>query len=199
MTKIDFTSAFIQTGDAKRDIYVVPPRECHDKSFYWLLLTSAYGLVNANSKWQEHCDYLFTSLGLTQSRYVPQLFYTKKNEMLELVAVRIVDDVLLIGDRYTIENFIAQVQRKYKLGIVMFGPGTFLFFGLKLTQETDMTITIHAEKKLESLNCFPIDRHRRKQLDEHLNQIELKSFRSVNSSIGWLGTNDLLFCAFYSS
>ena len=50
LAKIDFTSAFLQTGEAKRDDYVVPLRECRRKSFYWLLLTSAYGLVNANSK-----------------------------------------------------------------------------------------------------------------------------------------------------
>ena len=50
LAKIDFTSAFPQTGEAKRDVYVVPPRECPQKSFYWLLQTSAYGLVNANAK-----------------------------------------------------------------------------------------------------------------------------------------------------
>ena len=70
--KIDFVSAFLQTGDAKRDVHVISPRECRRRSNYWLLLTSAYGLVNANAKWQEHCDYLFTNIGLTQSRFVPQ-------------------------------------------------------------------------------------------------------------------------------
>ena len=49
LSKIDFTSAFLQTGAEKRDIYVVPPRECRRKSFYWLLLISAYGLVHANA------------------------------------------------------------------------------------------------------------------------------------------------------
>ncbi len=49
LAKIDFTSAFLQTGDAKRDVYVIPSRECRRRSCYWLLLTSAYGLVNANA------------------------------------------------------------------------------------------------------------------------------------------------------
>ena len=71
LAKIDFVSAFLQTGDAKRDVYVIPPRECRRRSNCWILLFSAYGLVNANTKWQEHCDYLFASIGLTQSRFVP--------------------------------------------------------------------------------------------------------------------------------
>ena len=98
IAKIDFASAFLQTGDAKRDVYVIPPRECRRRSNYWLLLTSAYGLVNANAKWQEHCDYLFSSLGLLQSRYVPQLFFSK-GKGLEILAVKIVDDVLIADSR----------------------------------------------------------------------------------------------------
>ena len=113
ISKIDFVSAFLQTGDAKRNVYVIPPRECRRRSYYWLLLTSAYGLVNANAKWQEHCDHLFISLGLTQSRYVPQLFYNNLNGSLDLVAVRIVDDVLIAGENSVVHpciNNIAKVQ-----------------------------------------------------------------------------------------
>lgn len=75
LAKIDFESAFLQNGIAKRDVYVVPPRESNDKKILWLLLTASYGLVNANAKWQEQSDELFlSSLGLTQLVYVPQFF-----------------------------------------------------------------------------------------------------------------------------
>ena len=53
MSKIDFTSSLLQTGAAKCVEYVVLPRECRRKSFYWLLLTSAHGLVNAYAKGQD--------------------------------------------------------------------------------------------------------------------------------------------------
>ena len=52
LSKIDFKSAFLQT-QAKRDMYVVPPRECKTRyRHYWLLSSAAYGLVNAGAKWQ---------------------------------------------------------------------------------------------------------------------------------------------------
>ena len=59
-----------------------------------------------------------------------------------------------------------------------------------------MTIRLHGDGKLESLSRFPIDRRRRKQVCEVLNPIELKLFRSVNSLVGWLGTNATLLCSF---
>ena len=62
ISKIDFSSTFLQTSEAKRDLYAIPPRECKNRTFYWLLLTSTYGLVNANAKRQEHCDNLFVNI-----------------------------------------------------------------------------------------------------------------------------------------
>ena len=60
-----------------------------------------------------------------------------------------------------------------------------------------MSVSIHGDCKLNVLSCFPINRYRRKQLSELLSEVELRSYRSVNGSIGWLGTNASLFCAFY--
>ena len=58
LAKIEFTSAFPQTGNATRDVYAVSTREYRRKSSCWLLLTSAYGVVNANAKWQRTSDSL---------------------------------------------------------------------------------------------------------------------------------------------
>lgn len=50
--KLYVKSAFLQTGNAERDVYVVPPRESSDHGrAQWLLLTPAYGLVITNVKW----------------------------------------------------------------------------------------------------------------------------------------------------
>lgn len=45
---------------------------------------------------------------------------------------------------------------------------------------------------------LPIDCNRRKQQDKILNLIELKTFRSCSSSIGWLGISVHIFCSLYS-
>ena len=51
LTKIDFTNAYLQTSDARRDVYVVPPKEADDRAKYRLLLKADYGLVKADAKW----------------------------------------------------------------------------------------------------------------------------------------------------
>ena len=58
-----------------------------------------------------------------------------------------------------------------------------------------MTVTIQGDDKLQATCCSSLSRHRRKMMTEDPNEIELRSFRSVNSSIGWLGTNEPIFFA----
>ena len=36
----DALTEFMQTGDAKRSVYVIPPKECKNRRFLWLLLTA---------------------------------------------------------------------------------------------------------------------------------------------------------------
>ncbi len=131
-------------------MYVVPPRECRNRSSYWLLLTSAYGLVNANAKWQEHCDQLFSELGFYQSINVPQLFYLKSSNELKVLAVKIVDAVLFSCKKQNIEKIISSIQSKYKLGTIVHGPSSFLFFGLQIIQDSDYSNMIHVDNKLEA-------------------------------------------------
>ena len=199
IAKVDFKSAFLQTGEAKRDVYVVPPRECATKSCYWLLLTAAYGLVNANAKWQDHIDNFLFGLGLSQLVYVPQLFYKIENDILSIAAVKVVDDILLCGERRYVQDIIDLISNSYELGTILFGPGTIIFFGMTITQSDDYVITIHADDKLESMQPFPLTRLRRKEIDDALNDVELSAFRSLNSSIGWMGIAASPFCALTAS
>lgn len=50
ISRADVKFAFLETGQAQRDVFVRTPRESADKRHYWLLLSAAYVLVNANAK-----------------------------------------------------------------------------------------------------------------------------------------------------
>lgn len=199
LTKIDVKSAFLQTGSAERDVYVRPPHESAIKSHYWLLLTAAYGLVNANAKWQVLSDSLFCDIGLTQLRHVPQLFYMKQDGLLSAVVVKIVDDILIGGQLDTVDKIVDQVNHKFKLGTIFHGPGLFRYYGLNILQHEDFSAEIDAEDKLSAVEAFPLTRMRRKEFDAPLNVVERRSFSSLNSSISWLGVAASPLCSFYSS
>ena len=92
ITKVDIKSAFLQSGEAQRDVYVVPPRESAKKYFYWLLKVASYGLVNANAKWKSHSNNTLFCMGLEVVAYVTQLFFRKENGILKLIVTKVVDE-----------------------------------------------------------------------------------------------------------
>ncbi len=77
-----------------------------------------------------------------------------------------VDDVLIASEKSNAEEFISAVSTKYRLGAIVYGPTEFLFFGLHIIQEFDISVPIHGDSNLNALSCFLIDRHRRKQSSE---------------------------------
>ena len=199
LVKADVKNAFLQTGLAERDVYVIPPRESSNRKSLWLLLAAAYGLVNANSKWQLQSDTAITNMGLTQCRYIPQLFYMKKNRKTVLLVAKIVDDMLVTGETSYVKSFVHKFNTQFTLGTVTYGPGLLRFYGLNIRQYDDYHSTIDGDEKMDALDAVPITRSRRREVDEKLNDIERRAFMSINASINWLGITTSPICAFYSS
>ena len=175
ITKMDVESAFLQTGDANRNVYVVPPRESKNRSFYWLLLTAAYGLVNANAKWQVQSDNLLFTIGHYQLAYVLQLFYLHRDGRLVLLVVKTVDDILATSPDHEVDLFVSQFNHKFKHGTIAHGPGLFRFFGPNITQLQDYSCHIKGDDKLESLEGFPTSRLRRRRHHEALNTVKISA------------------------
>lgn len=198
--KADVKAAFLETGAAERDVYVKPPVESRMRATHvWLLLTAAYGLVNANAKWQSKSDAVMLDLGLQQSKHIPQLFFKKKNEELVLVAAKVVNDLKASGKRDNAKDFLTAFDRKFKFGAVNHGPGHMRYFGIKTIQHEDFSIATNADDKLEAIDECYISRNRRKESAQPINAIERSSFVSINSSIGWIRTTACPICTFYSS
>ena len=198
--RADVKAAFLQTGEAQRNVYVRPPKESQMKSTHlWLLLTAAYGLVNANAKWQNQSDNVMLDIRLQQSSHVPQLFFEKENGRLVLIIAKIVDDLKIAGEDNCVQHFIEEFDKRFRFGDVKHGPGKLRFFGINTVQNSDFTIETDADDKLDSVTEYPFSRQRRKQFEQPLNQIEKSVFASTNSSLGWIGTAASPFCSFYAS
>lgn len=198
--RVDAKTAFLQTGEAQREVYVIPPVESGmRKTHFWLLMAAEYGLVNSNAKWQAKSDERIYEIGLKQSQNIPQLFYMHDEGKLVLIAAKIVDDIKLAGTEYHTSRFIKMFNKSFKLGTVVKGPGSMRFFGINIEQDEDNTITTDAEDKLNDLTEYCLSRTRRKQFGSSLNQIEKNHFASINSSLGWIGTAASPFCSFYAS
>jgi len=139
-------------------------------------------------------------IGFKQLVYIPQLFYMKdsKNE-LKVLAVKVVDDVLLAAQETDLRNVVEKIRSMYEIGTIVYGPGTFWFNGLSIKQEEDLSISVDADAKLNSIEPYPITRYRRKEVGVDASAIEVSAFRSTNGQLGWIGTAASPLCAHASS
>lgn len=78
----------------------------------WLLLVATYGLVNANAKWQVKSDAAMSSIEVSQSASIQQLFtHMDKQAHVDLVVIKIVDDMLATGTDDALKCFIKSFDR----------------------------------------------------------------------------------------
>lgn len=149
--KADVKAAFLQTGTASRDVYVKPPKESRMRSTHmWLLLTSAYGLVNANAKWQLQSHKCLTDLDLTQCHQIPQPFYKQQNGKLVLIVAKIVDDIKAASIGHNSKKSIESFEISFKLGTVSNGSDKLRFFGINTVRDEEFTVTTNAHDKLHA-------------------------------------------------
>lgn len=163
------------------------------------MLVAAYGLVNANAKWQVQSDEAMHKIGLVQCRQTPQLFHMDKNGKLVLLAAKVIDDIQVAGSEYHIRRFVTEFDKHFKLGTVVEGPGKMRFFGSNVEQAENFTVRTNADDKLNGLNEYYLSRYRGQQFQQTLNAIEKSHFASTNSSLGWIGSAASPICSFYAS
>lgn len=132
--------------------------------------------MNAIAKSQQLGDNLLRSLGFLQLVWVSHLFYSLQEDALTCVAVKVVNDALFAAPRHFTEDIISLIQQDLQLGTVFFAPDTFQFYALTITQYDEYSVTVHGDDELQSFEPFSIDRIRRRQVDEPLNQLELRAF-----------------------
>lgn len=196
---IDVKSAFLQTRQAEHSVYVVPPSECAERKFYCVLLTEAYGLVNASAKWQKQFDDLLNSLNLQQGTAIPQLFYLTVDGHLVLILVKFIDDMIFAGEQRYADIIFTAFSSRFKLGRIIHGPGQVRCFDLNVIQQKDYTCSIEGVDKPSALELYPLSRFRRKQAKCNMNMVERSMFMSLHASLRWLGVIASCFCSFFSS
>ena len=116
-----------------------------------------------------------------------------------LIVAKVVDDLKMAGIGNESENFLNDFHKRFELGSANRGPGSMRFFGINISQDSELNISTDASDKLDALSEFSFARSRRKEQEELLNDIEKSHFASINSSLGWIGSAASPLCSFYAS
>lgn len=150
------------------------------------------GLINSNANWEKKSDDCFLLLGLEHVQRVLRLFAKYGNRDVVLLATKIVDDILLIGEDATLRHFGSNFNSKFRLGEVVHVPSAIRLYGLNVIQCNDYFFGVHGDDN-------SISQTRRAKLNKTMKDIQKKAFMSVTSSIGWLGIIHSTLCSFYAS
>lgn len=113
----------------------------------------------------------------------------------DIVVVKIVEDLLSCGSDVSLKRFASLFSVKFTLGEIENRPEQFRFYGLNILQHDNFSCSIGGDKKLLAIELYTISRVCLRFHHDEMKTIELSSFMSVNSSIGWLGM--LLYCVLF--
>ena len=172
----DIKSAFLQGKAFERDIYVKPPKESKTpQNMIWKLKHGLYGLKDGARQFYDSVKEELLTLGFTQCKLDPALFYLLKDNNLSGLICCHVDDFLHAGDKY-FERLMEKVRRRFYAGKVE--EKTFKYIGFQVKQMENMVILDHSDYIEKVLNKT-LDPERASHKNEPLNEQEQTNFRQL--------------------
>ena len=192
----DVRSAFLQSDNIDREVFVQPPPERSKPGIIWKLVKPCYGLDDASRKWFLSFKSTLLDLGMKQSKRESCLFYYHKDGKLEGFLIVHVDDVLSAGSE-KFNKVIQKLRSKYTFGTIE--KGAFVYTGLNIHQDENMKITVDQKDFVEKLtaNNYPNDAP-----DKLLRKDENRMIRKTQGQLSWLSTQtrpDISFDSFQLS
>ena len=152
------------------------------------LLKSAYGLVNAPLLWYLELKNALINLGMKVSPFDPCIFILPKTNgkgIHGLLGIH-VDDGLMAGDS-EFHKAIDQLEQKYPFGSK--SRNDFVFTGIHVSQKDDHSIELNQSKYVEDIPPIHIERNRRQDPNQVINEEERQGLRGLVGSLQYATTN----------
>ena len=109
MNSIDIKSAFLQSEEFDREVYLKPPSEANcDENILWKLNKCVYGLNDAARKWYITMKTFLLKFGCSQVKTDPAAFYWYQDGELSGIFLMHVDDFSMAGT----DDFLDQLERE---------------------------------------------------------------------------------------
>ena len=201
--KVDVKAVFLQSGPARRTVYVRPPYDAFMKGRLWKLKAAVYGLTEANRVFQQCSDDVLSNpkkMGLSSIQCTKQLFakYDSSGSLILLVAKQ-VDDLLCAGTEDAKRWFIDTFKKYFRLGTIVCSPDPIRFDGGFITVQENGDVQFSMEGYLNSLSAIKLTRERRRQQHEKANAAEIKVYQEKAGQFCWLGMGAYPMGYFYGS
>ena len=180
---MDISAAFLQGNQLTRPVFIQPPTELQEEGKIWKLKRCLYGLSDAPREWYNRLSMELKKLGGTISLYDKSMFiwHNKTGELEGLISIH-VDDFEYCGTSQWHNNVIDRLCIMFKISSQQ--TGSFKYVGLNIEQN-GTEIFVDQQAYIEELTEISIERSRKTQLDDQLNNDEKKTLRSVSGQLLW--------------
>ena len=183
MRSTDIKSAFLQSKEMTRQVYVEPPKEANNDDYVWKLKKCLYGLTDASRQFYlSVCDELFR-LGVKRSSLDSSLFYMHDNKGALLgILISHIDDFLHAGNSHFEENIIGSLRKRFLAGRQ--DEKNFTYVGYQLKQ-TALGIELDQIDYIHNIDTYMVPVGRSARRNDALNNKEKTALRSQVGSLNW--------------
>ena len=179
----DIKSAFLQSDEIDRTVYLKPPSEASCSSKIWRLKKSLYGLNDAARQFFLSLTNELNRLGCKQSDLDPTLhFMIGKNNVLIGIILTHVDDFIHCGDNMFEEVIMKPLVQRFLAGRC--AAGKFKYIGLNIFQTENHEIYLDQDDYCASIE-EPIMTGNKNGMVE-LSANEYTTFRALVGALNWL-------------
>ena len=179
---LDVKTAFLQSHQLERDIYLIPPKEA-STSKLWKLNKAVYGLNEASRQWYNRVSDELIKLGMKRCQYDEALFYLHIQKVLVGIITVHVDDFLYGGTDQFHKTIILPLQRIFEIGRMCSTP--MIYLGLYIDQ-TESKIIVNQDQYIQSLE--EVDIKDAKDSERLLKSAEHKEYRRICGRLNWIST-----------
>lgn len=183
----DVKGAYMQSGPAKRDIFMRPPKEYRSRGNIWKLLRLPYGIVEAGRQWL--CvieDWMMNVYFMERVHGIDQLLVLKLPDgSIGLMVAKVVDDFFLAGSVGQIPRFFEHIRRYFKLGSTS-TANSFKVFGCSF-DICRAPITINMDDYLRRVSTIQISKLRKASPNLPADDRERAEYRSLAGTLLYLG------------
>lgn len=181
----DVTSAFLQSNDITREVFIQPPADFRKNGILWRLKKPMYGLGDSPKQWYSTLKQHLINSGCQISKLDKTLFSFYEDNKLTGILVTHVDDVLYSGTTRFQDQIIKALFKTFKISAEH--RDSFRYLGLNVSQDREThTITVDQNDYAKSVKPVTLSTSRRTNSDADLTEEEKTSYHSVLGKLLWL-------------
>ena len=181
---MDIKTAFLQSKQFDRLVYLEPPREANVPSGYiWKLLKCVYGLTDASRSWYLTIKDELLKLGAVSSKYDEAIFtWYCENKLHGIITIH-VDDFCFGGSKIFQTSVIDKLHKIFK--VKSEDIAEFKYVGLEVKQNGE-NIRLGQDEYVKKLKPIPIASKR--NTEDDISASEVTEIRQLIGQLNWLAT-----------